>query len=36
VDGVPAVMNFPVKVTGDLTAFPKLSDNRRYQEPTDH
>ena len=36
VDGVPAVRNFPVKVTGNLTAFPKLSDNRRYQEPTDH
>lgn len=36
VDGVPAVQDFPVKVTGNLTAFPKLSDNRRYQEPTDH
>jgi alpha-galactosidase len=36
VDGVPAVRDFPVKVAGNLTAFPELSDNRRYQEPTDH
>jgi alpha-galactosidase len=36
VDGVPAVQNFPVNVTGSLTAFPNLSHNRRYQEPTDH
>jgi alpha-galactosidase len=36
VDGVPAVQNFPVEVTGNLTAFPELSDNRRFQEPTDH
>jgi hypothetical protein len=28
VDGVPAVRNFPLKVTGNLAAFPKLSDNR--------
>ena len=36
VDGVPAVQNFPVNMTGSLTAFPNLSHNRRYQEPTDH
>ena len=36
VDGVPAVQNFPVNMTGSLTAFPSLSHNRRYQEPTDH
>jgi alpha-galactosidase len=36
VDGVPAVQNFPVNVTGSLTAFPNLSHNRRYQEPADH
>ncbi|HEY1471265.1 MAG TPA: PKD domain-containing protein [Candidatus Acidoferrum sp.] len=36
VDGKPAVQNFFVKVTGILTAFPILSNNRRYQEPGDH
>ncbi len=35
VDGIPAVQNFPIKVSGNLTAFPKLSDNKRFQEPTD-
>jgi hypothetical protein len=30
------LQNFTVKVTGNLTAFPNLSDNRRFQEPTDH
>ncbi len=35
VDGVPQVQNFPIKVSGNLTAFPKLSDNKRFQEPTD-
>ncbi len=36
VDGVPAMRNFAVNVTGNLRAFPKLSDNRRFQDPTDH
>ena len=36
VDGVPAVESFPVTVTGNLRAFPNLTDNRRFQEPTDH
>lgn len=35
VDGIPAAQNFPIKVSGNLTAFPKLSDNKRVQEPTD-
>ena len=35
VDGIPAVQNFPIKVSGNLRAFPKLSDNKRFQEPTD-
>ena len=30
---LPAVQVFPVKVTGALKAFPKLSDNRRFQDP---
>ena len=36
VDGVPAVQTFPVTVTGNLRAFPNLTDNRRFREPTDH
>ncbi len=36
VDGVPAVQIFPIKVTGNLKAFPRLSDNRRFQEPSEH
>jgi hypothetical protein len=36
VDGIAAVQNVPIKVTGSLTAFPKLSDNERFQEPMDH
>jgi PKD domain len=35
VDGVPAVLSFPVTVTGIWRAFPKLTDNRRFQESTD-
>ena len=35
VDGIPAAQNVPIKVSGNLTAFPKLSDNKRFQEPTD-
>jgi alpha-galactosidase len=35
IDGVPAVQVFPVKVTGALKAFPKLSDNRRFQDPAE-
>ena len=33
IDGVPTVQNFTIKVTGTLTAFPKLKDHRRYQDP---
>jgi hypothetical protein len=36
VDGVPTVQNFSVNVTGDLRALHNLTDNRRFQEPTDH
>jgi hypothetical protein len=36
IDGVPAVQSFPVKVTGNLRAYPSLLDNRRFREPTDH
>ncbi|MGP8140391.1 MAG: PKD domain-containing protein [Terriglobales bacterium] len=35
VDGVPAQKNFSVKVTGNLKAHSKLTDNRRFVEPTD-
>jgi alpha-galactosidase len=34
-DGVPAVQNFSVKVSGKLRAFPNLSDNKRFQGPAD-
>ena len=32
-DGVPTVQTFPIRVTGTLTAFPKLKDNRRFEGP---
>jgi alpha-galactosidase len=32
VEGVPAVQIFRVQVTGTLKAFPKLKDNRRFQD----
>jgi hypothetical protein len=35
VDGVAAVHDFSVKVTGNLKAFPNLSDNRRFPDPSD-
>jgi alpha-galactosidase len=35
IDGVPALQNFPINVTGTLTAFPTLKDNRRFPDPTD-
>lgn len=35
VDGVPAVHDFSVKVTGNLRALPNLSDNRRFPDPTE-
>jgi alpha-galactosidase len=35
VDGVPAVQVFTVRVTGNLRAFPNLTDNRRFSDPTD-
>jgi len=35
IDGVPARKNFSVKVTGDLKAHSKLTDNRRFVEPTE-
>ena len=36
VDGVPAVQSFSVKVMGNLTALPNLTDNRRFLEPAGH
>jgi alpha-galactosidase len=36
IDGVPAVLNSSIKVTGYLRAIPNLTDNRRFLEPTDH
>ncbi|MGA2743840.1 MAG: PKD domain-containing protein [Candidatus Sulfotelmatobacter sp.] len=36
VDGIPAVQNFSVEVKGNLRALPKLTDNQRYRDPTDH
>jgi len=36
VDGVAAVQISPIKVTGTLKAFPKLKDNRRFQDPAAH
>lgn len=36
VDGVPAVQSFSVNVIGDLRALGNLTDNRRFQDPTDH
>jgi alpha-galactosidase len=35
VDSVPAVQVFPIQVTGTLKAFPKLKNNRRFQDPTE-
>jgi len=35
VDGVPAHKDFAVMVTGNLKAHSKLTDNRRFVEPTD-
>jgi len=35
-DGVPAVQSLSVNVTGDLRALHNLTDNRRFQESTDH
>jgi alpha-galactosidase len=35
VDGLAARKDFSVKVTGNLRAHSKLSDNRRFVEPTD-
>ena len=34
VDGVPAVQSFSIKVVGNLSVLPKLTDNRRFQEPS--
>ena len=36
VDGVPAIQNSSVRVSGLLYAYPKLTDNRRFREPADH
>jgi hypothetical protein len=36
VDGTPAVQIFSINVTGNLRALHNLTDNRRFQEPTDH
>ena len=35
VDGVEAQKSFSVKVSGNLKAHSKLTDNRRFAEPTD-
>jgi hypothetical protein len=35
VDGLPAQKNFSIKVTGNLRAHSKLTDNRRFIDPTD-
>jgi hypothetical protein len=35
IDGVPAVQNFSLKVTGNLRALPNLTDNRRLLDSTD-
>jgi alpha-galactosidase len=35
-DSVPTVQTFSVNVTGNLRALHNLTDNRRFQEPTDH
>ena len=34
-DGVPAQQAFSIKVTGNLSATPQLTDNRRFVEPTE-
>ncbi len=36
VDDVRSVQNFSVKVTGKLRVMPKLSEHRRFVEPSDH
>ncbi len=36
VDGVPAVESLSVNVSGNLKVLPKLTDNRRFLDPTDH
>jgi alpha-galactosidase len=36
IDGAAATQTFPIKVTGDLHAFPNLLDNRRFRDPADH
>jgi len=36
VDGIPAVQSEPIKVVGNLSVLPKLTDNRRFQEPPGH
>jgi hypothetical protein len=35
IDGIPAVQNFSIAVTGSLRALPDLTGNRRFREPTD-
>ena len=32
IEGLPSTQTFTIKVTGNLTAFPKLTDNRRYRD----
>ncbi len=34
-DGVPAQQAFSIRVTGNLSATPQLTDNRRFVEPTE-
>lgn len=36
IDGLAATESFPIKVTGELHAYPNLLDNRRFQDPADH
>jgi alpha-galactosidase len=36
IDGLSTVQSFPIKVTGNLPAYPNLLDNRRFRDPADH
>jgi alpha-galactosidase len=36
IDGLAASESFPIKVAGNLHAYPNLLDNRRFRDPADH
>ncbi len=36
IDGIPTVLISSIQVTGTLKAFPKLTNNRRFEDPADH